>query len=71
MASSGVTGTPLMAVQSPWVKSSSTYSGWSGASSGATLSTNMPLLDSALGSNQGSSRMPLSKLMCSRLRSVE
>jgi len=71
ITSSGERRWPFTATQLPLRKSSVTYSGLSGASSGATLSLNMSLFDGAKASIQGSSRMPASKEMCSRLRSIE
>ena len=71
IAPSGDIAFPFTATQSPFTKSSVTYSGLSGASSGATESLNISLLAGANASIQGSSRMPASNEMWSRLRSIE
>ena len=55
----GVSFLPFTPTQLPFTKSSSTYSGLSGASSGETESLNIPLF-ALVGSNHGSSRMPAS-----------
>ena len=68
---SGESFLPFTATQFPSRNRARRIPASSGASSGATLSLYIPRASSELASNQGSSSMPLSKLMWRRLRSIE